>query len=70
MPTLPTPAKFRLTASAIASHYKHRCDRLFRWNAVATADRGKDSSDIMRLRVDHGQRLLHSKVQLPRIQTG
>lgn len=41
MPTLPSPAKFRLTASAIASHYKHRCDRLFRWNAVATADRGK-----------------------------
>lgn len=34
-------AKFRLTASAIASHFKHRCDRLFRWNAVATAHRGK-----------------------------
>jgi hypothetical protein len=34
-------ATFRLTASAIASHFKHRCDRLFRWNAVASPDRGR-----------------------------
>ncbi len=27
--------KHRLTASVIASHFKHRCDRLFRYNTVA-----------------------------------
>jgi hypothetical protein len=26
--------KFRLNASIVASYFKHRCDRLFRWNAV------------------------------------
>lgn len=35
------PQKFRLTASVVASHFKHRCDRLFRWNAVETTYRGK-----------------------------
>ncbi|HYE57600.1 MAG TPA: hypothetical protein VD948_03800, partial [Rhodothermales bacterium] len=27
-------ARFRLTASLVASHFKYRCDRRFRWNAV------------------------------------
>lgn len=36
-----TSPRFRLTASAIAAHFKHRCDRLFRWNAVAGPLRGK-----------------------------
>ena len=30
-------AKHRLTASVIASHFKHRCDRLFRYNTVPGA---------------------------------
>ena len=41
MPASHSSGKFRLTASAIASHYKHRCDRLFRWNAVGSGERGK-----------------------------
>ena len=41
MPPQPSSQKYRLTASAIASHFKHRCDRLFRWNAVAGPDRGR-----------------------------
>ena len=32
----PTNQKFRLNASIVASYFKHRCDRLFRWNAVET----------------------------------
>jgi hypothetical protein len=26
--------KFHLNASLVAAYFKHRCDRLFRWNAV------------------------------------
>lgn len=37
----PSPSVFRLTASTIAAYFKHRCDRLFRWTAVHTDDRGK-----------------------------
>jgi predicted RecB family nuclease len=33
--------RFRLTASAIASHFKHRCDRRFRWATVGASDRGR-----------------------------
>lgn len=35
------PQKFRLTASTIASYFKHRCDRLFRWKTVETRFRGR-----------------------------
>src|SRR5215213_5575446 len=31
---------FRLTASAIADYFKHRCDRQFRWSVVHSSDRG------------------------------
>jgi hypothetical protein len=33
--------KFRLTASTICLYFKHRCDRLFRWNVVDSSFRGK-----------------------------
>lgn len=33
--------KHRLTASVIASHFKHRCDRLFRYNTVPGIVRGR-----------------------------
>lgn len=33
--------KFRLSPSTVAKHFQHRCDRMFRWSAVAAADRGK-----------------------------
>ena len=36
-----TQAKFHLTASALKSHFKHRCDRRLRWDAVASRDRGR-----------------------------
>jgi hypothetical protein len=35
------PAKFHLTASALKSHFKHRCDRRLRWDTVSARDRGK-----------------------------
>jgi hypothetical protein len=35
------PSRYRLTPSVIARHFKHRCDRLLRWDAVPTAARGK-----------------------------
>jgi hypothetical protein len=35
------PQKYRLTASTIASHFKHRCDRLFRWRIVESRHRGR-----------------------------
>lgn len=36
-----TPSlRYRLTASNLARHFKHGCDRLFRWEAVGGADRG------------------------------
>ncbi len=35
------PAKFHLTASALKSHFKHRCDRRLRWDTVPSRDRGK-----------------------------
>jgi hypothetical protein len=34
-------AKFHITASALKSHFKHRCDRRLRWDTVASRDRGK-----------------------------
>lgn len=37
--TMP-PQRFRVTASAIASYTKHRCDRLFRWDIVPANLRG------------------------------
>lgn len=37
----PSDQRFRLTASAVASYFKHRCDRLFRWNTVDAPYRGK-----------------------------
>ena len=33
--------KFRLSPSTVASYFKHRCDRQFRWNSVETPDRGR-----------------------------
>ncbi len=33
--------RFRITPSVIARYFKHRCDRLFRWDTVRGADRGK-----------------------------
>lgn len=33
--------KYRLTASVIASYFKHRCDRLFRYNTVPGSIRGR-----------------------------
>ncbi|MDP9313432.1 MAG: AAA domain-containing protein [Chloroflexota bacterium] len=39
-PKPPVPQRFRLTASAIAAHTKHRCDRLFRWRTVPAQARG------------------------------
>lgn len=33
--------RFRLSASVIASHFKHRCDRRFRWNTVEGQYRGE-----------------------------
>ncbi len=41
MATIANTQRFRLTASAIAAHTKHRCDRLFRWDAVPAELRGK-----------------------------
>jgi hypothetical protein len=41
MTSFPSAQQFRLTASAIASHFKHRCPRRFRWNAVEGRERGK-----------------------------
>ncbi len=41
MPTGSERQKFRLTASAIAAHTKHRCDRLFRWQTVPALLRGQ-----------------------------
>jgi len=38
---IPPDQRFRLTASSIASYFKHRCDRLFRWNTVDASHRGK-----------------------------
>src|SRR4051812_40934805 len=38
---IPLGQKYRLTASVIASHFKHRCDRLFRWNSVEGRHRGR-----------------------------
>ncbi len=32
---------YRLTPSTIASYFKHRCDRLFRWESVEKPDRGR-----------------------------
>lgn len=37
----PNQRRFRLTASVAVSHFKHRCDRRFRWGVVARGDRGK-----------------------------
>lgn len=33
--------RFRINASIVASYFKQRCDRLFRWNTVEGRDRGK-----------------------------
>lgn len=33
--------KFRLSPSTVASYFKHRCDRQFRWNSVEQRDRGR-----------------------------
>jgi hypothetical protein len=33
--------KFRLSPSTVASYFKHRCDRQFRWNSVEQTDRGR-----------------------------
>lgn len=33
--------KFRLSPSTVASYFKHRCDRQFRWNSVEQSDRGR-----------------------------
>lgn len=33
--------KFRLSPSTIASYFKHRCDRQFRWNSVEQRARGR-----------------------------
>jgi hypothetical protein len=41
MPKTSTDQRFRLTASAVASYFKHRCDRLFRWNTVERGNRGR-----------------------------
>lgn len=37
----PSPARFRLNATTVSSHFKYRCDRRFRWNAVPTPLRGR-----------------------------
>lgn len=41
MATSSATAKFHLTASALKSHFKHRCDRRLRWDTVASRDRGR-----------------------------
>lgn len=33
----PSSARFRLNATTVSSHFKYRCDRRFRWNAVPRA---------------------------------
>ena len=33
--------KYRLSPSTIASYFKHRCDRLYRWESVERPDRGR-----------------------------
>lgn len=33
--------KFRLSPSTVASYFRHRCDRQFRWNSVEQPDRGR-----------------------------
>lgn len=35
----PSPQRYRLTASNLARYFKHGCDRLFRWDAVAAPHR-------------------------------
>lgn len=37
----PPSAKFHLTASALKSHFKLRCERRFRWETVPTSARGR-----------------------------
>ena len=42
MTRIPPPdQRFRLTASTIASYFKHHCDRLFRWNTVEGPNRAR-----------------------------
>ena len=33
--------KYRLSPSTIASYFKHRCDRQYRWESVEQRDRGR-----------------------------
>ena len=33
--------KYRLSPSIIASYFKHRCDRQYRWESVEQPDRGR-----------------------------
>lgn len=35
------PPRFRLTATTVAGHFKYRCDRRFRWNAVPSGAHGR-----------------------------
>ena len=42
MKPLPSDQRFKLTASNVARYFKHKCDRLFRWDAVATGDRQRN----------------------------
>jgi len=41
MATTPASARFHLTASALKAHFKHRCARRFRWDAVPARERGR-----------------------------
>ncbi len=57
------PATFHITASAIKSHFKHRCERHFRWEAVPTPLRGKpgigwDVPKVVRIQTRPGIGLL------------
>ena len=37
--TTASAARHRLTASNVARYFKHKCDRLFRWDAVESQHR-------------------------------
>ena len=61
MPTPAAPPRYRLTASNLARHFKHNCDRLFRWEAVG----GKDRAAVRR---DEGVPEAHRLDSRPGVQ--